>query len=810
MFRVRVFSAAAWLVLTLLGSGLVVAPARAAPTSRRQGGSLFVRVVEVPTGRSAAIVVRGPSGVRRVARSRTLKGLRSGVYTVMARPIVTPAGRFYPTVASCADVASCPATSRGRVRLGRSPRVTVYVVYATVVSRSTRVLSASTLRRAMSGLSATGQITFKGSAPLPFVVGSIIVAAPGHRFPYGLLRRVTGIRSGSEGRVVSTTEAALVEAVPRGAFDVALDGTASSGASTGASGATSGGPTDAAASRVHPASRARSASVPTGSVTLTVPGTKLSCGNGAGVSPTGSADVSLAPPQFSASWGSGEPTLSVSDSIQASASVSLTAEGNASCSLSDDVPGGANPGLVLGTVSIPGLGVPVWVTAELVATVGVSGEVSEKAEVSASASASATAAVTYAHGALTRTLSGTHSVNSTHSVPGSSGSVALSIGPKLYLDVDDVRLFACEVLFDCAKAPATPAISLTLRPTLTLQKTDEPWWRVDAPVVFSAALEAPLFHVSASAEYPLTTIPLEAPPGRPTDVTVTPGVESLTVGWQPPPTDPSPNDPCACVPVDSYDVYLDGKLAQTVDGTTETTLTGLTEGKSYEVSVSAVGRGGYPLESLQTSPIQATAGIAPTPPPSEVASFITGTWFDDQNNEIEFTQTGPNSFVGEVVAPGTPPPYVPLCGPLDIEVSFELPEGGPLPAVFFDGGSYVGTIATYQYIPEPANPGYYTCSPDGAGPIELTPGESAPEASLSSYCLGGFSPYQFARGFLGEEPSSPWTGADLGVDAGDLFRKRSEPVESSDALRGRPRKHPVRRGEVVEVTRGTLRAASGI
>jgi len=154
----------------------------------------------------------------------------------------------------------------------------------------------------------------------------------------------------------------------------------------------------------------------------------------------------------------------------------------------------------------------------------------------------------------------------------------------------------------------------------------------------------------------------------------------------------------------------------------------------------------------------------------DAVSYLTGPWFDAYHNEIDFTQTGANSFVGELVHPGTPPPYdVPLCGPVDIKVTSE---GYGPPAGF----RYVGAVATYSYVGVP-DIGGYTCSPNGMAPFIFTPliGVGSAGAELldgAPNTVEVYSPYSYAVSPFGPT-AELYTGADLGL----LSREDSEPLE---------------------------------
>ncbi len=94
-----------------------------------------------------------------------------------------------------------------------------------------------------------------------------------------------------------------------------------------------------------------------------------------------------------------------------------------------------------------------------------------------------------------------------------------------------------------------------------------------------------------------------APPAAPTALAVTAGDTELVPTW-------TASDDTAAAPVSGYRVFVDGVLAATVAGvsTTTATLTGLTNGTAYDITVSALGPGG---ESAPTAAVSATPVGAP-------------------------------------------------------------------------------------------------------------------------------------------------------------------------------------------------------
>ncbi len=593
---------AAAVAVTLVGVATVAVPASAAVAARSAhtttgarvarksgGGSITVRVRALPRGLRAAATIRGPAGLLAIERTTTLRHLRAGTYTLSARVVSGKTDVYHPTIGTCVELTPCQAVSRGRVVLKRGAHLTLYVTYQDVVAKTTKVLGPTSLRRLTGDLRASGQLVFGGTAALGFGPGSVIVGAPSQKLPYGLLRKVSHVTVSGSQTLVSTVAATLIEAVPRGTLAFT---------------------TTAASSSSPP--QAHTASV--GALSLALPGTPVSCSSATAVSL--SAELDVQPPQisFSAEWGQGgPPTASLSGTLAATVTSSFSAAHSFICSASTDFPTSPATGVLLPEIRALVGGVPVWVTPELVGTASVSGQAEEALSQSTTNTASVTAGLAYTNGHFQPTLSATHATTTSSSSPGTSGQVEVAAGLKVYLDFFKQRQFACLVLGNCADVLGVPYLAATVGPTLTIQRSLEPWWRLDANFKLTAALAVPQLGLDASQTFQLAQFAISAPPGRPREVTATPESEGATISWKAPPPNPAEpilvgEVPCACQPVSGYTVFLNGEEKAVPDGATSLTLTGLRGGVTYHATVVADGQAGSANDSLPTEAVTFTVG----------------------------------------------------------------------------------------------------------------------------------------------------------------------------------------------------------
>ncbi|WP_329020431.1 LppP/LprE family lipoprotein [Streptomyces sp. NBC_01601] len=174
------------------------------------GGRLDVRVSSLPGWRSGDITLHGPSGLtRRVTRSLVFAHLQPGNYTIRTEPVRGSRQDLYPSA------------RRQSVTVREGQTATIAVEYANVIPHSTKVLDAR--RLGVVGGTRGSDLTFEpGAASAASLhAGDVIVAGSGPATPYGLMRKVTAVHHGPDGRIrVSTRRATLHEAVPQGRINV--------------------------------------------------------------------------------------------------------------------------------------------------------------------------------------------------------------------------------------------------------------------------------------------------------------------------------------------------------------------------------------------------------------------------------------------------------------------------------------------------------------------------------------------------------------------------------------------------------------
>ena len=486
-FSVSLAVACAWL-------GVVSTPVEAARSPRT--GSITVRVTALPAGMRGTVRLSGPRGGRRLARTGTIHSLPGGAYTLTARPVNTSTRTYYPTVASCAALARCPALPHGRATLRRGGHLTLYVVYENVVSRKAELLQGPALAEIVSHLRTGGELAFQGPVPPTVKTNAVLVAPPTTSLPSGLFRKVTGITKRGAETAVSTEPASLTEVSPRGAFDVTTS------------------QVSAATSRTD----ARSTSVTSVGLLDLAVNDNTSCQASSGVGDfTGGIDFSE--PQFHivSEWNPSTqtPILGISGTMSVTASVGATLSGTVGCKFNVNLPR-ESVGKVLGRIPTP---TPfVWILPELVGVINAEINTSGTFDLNLQETLGATAAITYDNGPHF-TVSPFSSATSTVASPGNSGTATVQFGGKVYFDFDGLRDFAC-AFATCNQAPPTPAVSATAGPILESNRAPvEPWWRLDLGGALSVELESKYLHIpDISHDFDFTLKALLAPPGTPKNV----------------------------------------------------------------------------------------------------------------------------------------------------------------------------------------------------------------------------------------------------------------------------------------------------
>jgi hypothetical protein len=198
------------IALTFLVLAFSAGPASAAEgQAEAAAGAKLVLKVQKPLAGSPRVIVKGPGGLRRVARStRVIEGLPEGRYRVFAPTVRTR--RWF----------SKPQVSRRGFRIGENTRkVSVRVSYWDTISTDTvRAKEGADL-----GLSWTDENDGVLRSRANYPVGSVVASAPTDNVPNGYLLRIVSA-SGPSGGVYTyrVAPATLTEAIPRGDFSAEM------------------------------------------------------------------------------------------------------------------------------------------------------------------------------------------------------------------------------------------------------------------------------------------------------------------------------------------------------------------------------------------------------------------------------------------------------------------------------------------------------------------------------------------------------------------------------------------------------------
>lgn len=191
-------------------SPLHVSAAASSHTKRarsRATATLEVRISGLPMGASAAVVLHGPSGLRKtLRRTSTLHGLPLGSY--YARTGKVDVGGIHGLPAGSL---AFPRVATRILVLKAHRRVRLNVMYGTIRSGRTKALSTVPVKT-------TGPPNDPSSVTVPansgFSVGSIIAAAPSAALPGGLFDKVTRTATSGSAVQLFLAPALLSEAFP--------------------------------------------------------------------------------------------------------------------------------------------------------------------------------------------------------------------------------------------------------------------------------------------------------------------------------------------------------------------------------------------------------------------------------------------------------------------------------------------------------------------------------------------------------------------------------------------------------------------
>jgi hypothetical protein len=459
----------------------VSAPVRIAP-----GGTVLLTGRVSPS--SAKLVLQRQYRGRWVSSGRLVSRTRNGRFVLAVRAPTTGGTLRIRLLGLRAGHRIASIVKRVAVRR-RAPTSAGPTTSATVVSPSTV--------KSVPPAGDPGTVVLDGDqSPTP---GSVLASSVGPNTPSGFLGKVVSVSHASGKTIIHTKPTTIEEAIPAGTFN--LDDATPIGAQTqNASAARSTAARSAAAdgedSFSHRLDKA------------------FSCEGGASFSATGDAQIS-ATPHLSVSWSPFHGvSASFTETVNASASLSGLLSTAASCTL-DKTALLAHPA-PLGTFAGDVLGLPVVVV--LQGQIYINGSATAQGGVSAGIQghASASGGIAYSHG---RASVVSPRATLTYSPQGPSAQASGSLGAHVTPELQVLLYGAGGPVFD-----ATTGLDFNA------DTTQNPWWRLTAPLKVTASLAAPDFdlstpaltlysHTFTIAHAPGAFGPVGAPPTTPTTPT---------------------------------------------------------------------------------------------------------------------------------------------------------------------------------------------------------------------------------------------------------------------------------------------------
>ena len=610
-------------------------PARPSAARARLCSPVHVELANLPAHAQDPLILFGPGRESRpFPTSGSLCLTEPGIYHVVARPVLfkNRLGHWwhaYPTTESGVqrnEVLTVPVTSPPSL-LPRVLSVNYYdqaPLTTVVLTRSDVLVPRGRMLPAFGALSVRRSVTTTSLRP-----GDIVVAPISAGLPHGLLGSVTATH------VVGTTDQVVTSAVsPFRAF--------------------SRGRLVAAVARTMPAfdslnalSGASSEARPRQSLTLGC-GQSFTVSGSASFQPSASLNLGWSWGPWYAPW---QANISGSFSLNpgVSTQVTVSAASGINCHVSED----------LATVPIGSICTEFGCfTFNVVATATLGGSVGAAFSQTVHESITGGLGASFGFGYNGSNFQATNTLNLTGTSSSTtpwSGSVGVGVGPSLQVlyGIPDVAGVGPQVgVQDTATLTATPS-----------------GWAADAGVSASVgvAISALGFSYSDSVNIPIDGVTLDTgswptPPSPPLEVVASPSAAapqtSADVSWQPPVW------PGACG-VSGYTVTAGPASTSVGSGTTSATLTGLTAGSTYTVTVSTTTNGcgssqatagvttppltppGPPAITMLSSPTgatQPTAAISFQPPPScsgcAPATGYVITWSGDGTTG---SATAPNS-----------------------------------------------------------------------------------------------------------------------------------------------------------------------
>lgn len=201
-------------VATLLLTAVWCGSAAASPA----GGRLVVAVSGLPAAQHPAVVVRGPGIVRGLRSDRlVLAGLRPGRYVVTVSSLEIA----YSWRSVRAGARVFPRRGRIVVEVRRGHTSEVNAAYGTIVNPGVRKLPVGLLS-VVGDPSDPTKLVYAARALVP-TVGTLVVAGPTSRLPYGLIARITASRRIGGRQTLSIVNLPVSAAVPEFSFSGAIN-----------------------------------------------------------------------------------------------------------------------------------------------------------------------------------------------------------------------------------------------------------------------------------------------------------------------------------------------------------------------------------------------------------------------------------------------------------------------------------------------------------------------------------------------------------------------------------------------------------
>ena len=172
-------------------------------------GTLVVTVEGLPNGVPANISINGPNGFSQVLTTSQTLQVSPGTYSAKANSVAGGSLNYYAS------------NSQQSVAVQAASSASLQVSYDTTISTTTKVLDPTGMQSlTVSSDGSTLTLSSSSSIAAGLSPGDVLVSAPTTATPYGLLRRVATVTQSGTLITVTTTQAALVDAIPSGNFHV--------------------------------------------------------------------------------------------------------------------------------------------------------------------------------------------------------------------------------------------------------------------------------------------------------------------------------------------------------------------------------------------------------------------------------------------------------------------------------------------------------------------------------------------------------------------------------------------------------------